>query len=120
MDGRNYVPPVLLGTRWASISAPLMPGVGAVQGDSIWEGLTSSGFDLRSNSPFDASGSRLPRVRFVVAPDGTTRDAEVLWAADRFDHEGALKNVAAMRYAPGIVKGRAVSVPMVLDVSPQP
>lgn len=116
-DARDYIPPLLMGNR---TSAPLMPGLGGADAVELWEGLTAYGLRAAGESRFDVSGRRLPKVRFVVAPDGTTSDADVLWAADRFDHEGALKNVAAWRFVPGIVRGRAVGVSLVMDVPAQP
>lgn len=115
----TYIPPVTVRGNWASSAMPtfLVPGVGDI--GPILEDLSKYGVELGPRHNTDSSGRPKPRVSFVIGPDGVTRDAKVIWAADKFDGEGALRNVASLRYAPGIANGRAVAVHMLQQVSAQ-
>lgn len=56
-------------------------------------------------------------VQFVVAEDGSTRDAGVLRAPDDRLADAALAAVAGSAFTPGTVDGRAVPVRMALPVT---
>ncbi len=102
-EAMTYVPPVLGLSRWATSMGPIM---GMTDIDYVIRSLASTGLNIPGLT-----------VAFVVAEDGTTRDAKLLTTADRFEGDAVLAQVAKFRFLPGIARGRAVSVSTVQQVA---
>lgn len=105
-----------VGPLWKSYGTPGGLGL-ANEIASVLYALDSGGIETTNNPNRDVDGSLLPLVSFIVGRDGVVRDAKTIWAADRYDSEGALRRAAQLRYLPGIARGRTVEVPITMRVS---